>query len=166
MHKFIVVSTVVMGVVLAGCATSSSPTVPTTAKTTTLSVPTTISPPGGDRTTTTTLPPSISACTASQLTVGGFGTSGALGTDVTTIRIENSSLLPCSLRGYPAVTFLGTGNAVLHVTLGHGSGFWPAGVPKILLPPGIAASAGWASLWLQETSRRQVRRVLSQPPLG
>ena len=47
------------------------------------------------------------ACHASQLSVGGFGITGVSFTGVITIRIENTSSSPCSLRGYPVVTFLG-----------------------------------------------------------
>jgi hypothetical protein len=146
MRKFIVVSAVVMGLVLAGCTTSSSPSVPTTTKTTTLSVPTTISPPGGESTTITTFLPTITACTASQLTVGGFGTSAAAGTQVVTIRIEDVSLLPCSLTGYSVVSFLSSAGTPLPAAVSHGSGIWPQGVSKIVLPPGEAASAGFIVL--------------------
>ena len=145
-RKLGVTATVVLALVLAGCTTSTAPAVLTTVKATTLSVPTTIAPPGGDRTTTTTFPPTITACTASQLTVGGFGTSAAAGTQVVTIKIEDVSLLPCSLTGYPQVTYLESAGTPLLVAVSHGSGIWPQGVSKIVLRPGEAASAGFIVL--------------------
>jgi hypothetical protein len=150
-RKLGVTATVVLALVLAGCTASASPTAPTTAKTAAATVPTTISPPGGDRTTTTTLPSTAVACTASQLTVGGFGSSGAAGTGVSTIRIENTSSSPCALRGYPVVTFLGNASSrfdpaaypahVLLVAVGQTSLF--GNVSKVVLTPGKAASAGF-----------------------
>ncbi len=92
-------------------------------------------------------------CTPSQLAVGGFGTSAAAGTGVVTIRIEDTSSLPCSLKGYPLVTFLNSAGTPLHVTVSH-TGIWPPGVPRIVLPPGEAASAGFIILSsdIQQTS--------------
>ena len=143
--------TVVLALGLAGCTTSSSPAVPTTIEPTATTVPTTSSPPGGDSTTTTALPSTAVACTASQLTVGGFGSSAAAGHGVATIRIENTSSSPCSLRGYPVVTFLGNASSrvdpaayparVLRVAVGHTSFF--GNVSMVVLPPGEAASAGF-----------------------
>ena len=89
---------------------------------------------------------SSQSCTAAQLTVGGFGTSGAAGTQVVTIRIEDTSSLPCSLTGYPVVTFLSSAGTPLSVTVSHGSGIWPPGVATLVLPPGEAASAGFIVL--------------------
>lgn len=85
---------------------------------------------------------SPSACKAAQLTVGGFGTSAAAGTQVVTVRIGNTSSRPCSLKGDPTVTFLDGNGAVLRVTVSH-NGPWPAGVPTIVLPSGKLASAGF-----------------------
>ena len=86
---------------------------------------------------------SAQPCAASQLTVGGFGTSAAAGTQVVNIRIEATSSLPCSLTGYPVVTFLNSAGAPLPVTVSHTAGIWPPGASRIVLPSGEAASAGF-----------------------
>ena len=85
---------------------------------------------------------SVASCKASQLTVGGFGTSGAAGHAVVTIRVGNTSAVACSLRGYPVVTFLNYAGAALRVTVSH-VGVWPPGVATVVLPPGRRASAGF-----------------------
>jgi photosystem II stability/assembly factor-like uncharacterized protein len=134
------VATVAVTLVLAGCTSSAVPTTSSTSTSTTT------------HPTNTTEPISTAAaCTASQVTVGGFGSSGAAGTGVSTIRIENTSSSPCSLRGYPVVTFLGNASSrfdpaaypahVLRVAVGHTSFF--GDVSRVVLPPGQAASAGF-----------------------
>jgi hypothetical protein len=88
---------------------------------------------------------SATACTASQLRLGFFGSGGGNpGQAVTAIRVTDTSSLPCSLRGYPAVTFLSKAGAVMRVTVGRTptSVFYGA-VTTVLLPPRKAASAGF-----------------------
>ena len=137
-RKLSAIATVALTVILVGCTTSAQTTSPKP----TSSLMTTIPPLGGDRTTTTTLPPTAADCTAAQLTVGGFGTSAAAGHEVVTIRIEDTSLLPCWLKGYPLVTFLNSAGMRLPVTVSH-AGIWPPGVARLVLPPGKPASAGF-----------------------
>jgi len=140
MCKLGAVVMVAISLVLAGCTSSAVPTTSSTSTSTTT------------HPTSTTEPISTAAaCTASQVTVGGFGSSGAAGTGVSTIRIENTSSSPCSLRGYPVVTFLGNASSrfdpaaypahVLRVAVGHTSFF--GDVSRVVLPPGQAASAGF-----------------------
>ena len=129
---------VAMMLVIAGCTSSAQTTSPKP----TSSMMTTIAPLGGDKTTTTTLPPTATNCTAAQLMVGGFGTSAAAGHEVVTIRIEDTSSLPCWLNGYPLVTFLNSAGMPLPVTVSH-TGIWPPGVATLVLPPGRPASAGF-----------------------
>ena len=99
---------VVMALTLAACGTSQ--TVPPTTQngiSPTTHPPTTTSTGATTTTTVANVATTAAACTASQLTVGGFGTSAASGTGVISIRIGNTSSHPCSLSGYPVVTFLG-----------------------------------------------------------
>jgi hypothetical protein len=145
-----------LGLTLAACTTSTSapstsPTSSTATSTTTQASTTTTRP----RTTTTTTETSVvstaAACHASQLSVGGFGITGVSFTGVITIRIENTSSSPCSLRGYPVVTFLGNARSrfdpasypahLLRVTEGHTRFF--GAMTRVVLPPGRAASAGF-----------------------
>jgi hypothetical protein len=86
---------------------------------------------------------SATACTASQLTVGFFGSGvGNPGQAVAAIGIDDTSSLPCSLRGYPVVTFLSKSGAVMRVTVGRPPIIYGA-VTTVVLPPGKAASAGF-----------------------
>ena len=88
---------------------------------------------------------SVASCTASQLTVGFFGSGvGNPGQAVAAIGIDDTSSLPCSLRGYPVVTFLSKSGAVMRVTVGRtpSSVFYGA-VMTVVLPPRKAASAGF-----------------------
>jgi photosystem II stability/assembly factor-like uncharacterized protein len=88
---------------------------------------------------------SVASCKASRLRLGFFGSGGGNpGQAVTAIRVTNTSSLPCSLRGYPVVTFLSKAGAVMRVTVGRTptSVFYGA-VTKVVLPPGKAASAGF-----------------------
>ena len=143
-----------LAVMLAACTTStsvpptSSPSSTATSTTTQASTPTT-------RITTTTTEANVvstaAACHASQLTVGGFGITGVSFTGVITIRIENTSSSPCSLRGYPVVTFLGNARSrfdpasypahLLRVTEDHTRFF--GAMTRVVLAPGRAASAGF-----------------------
>jgi len=138
---------VALATMLAACTSSTSP--PPTSSTSSTSASTTTRP-----TTTTTeakVVGTAAACTASQLTVGGFGITGVSFTGVITIRIKNTSSFRCSLRGYPVVTFLGNARSrfspasypahVLRVTVGH-TGFFGA-MTRVVLPPGRATSAGF-----------------------
>jgi hypothetical protein len=88
---------------------------------------------------------SATACTASQLTLGFFGSGGGNpGQAVTAIRVTDTSSLPCSLRGYPVVTFVSKSGAVMRVTLGHTPSFvFYGAVATVVLPPGKVASAGF-----------------------
>ena len=86
---------------------------------------------------------SVASCTASQLTVGFFGSGvGNPGQAVAAIGIDDTSSLPCSLRGYPVVTFLSKSGAVMRVTVGRPPIIYGA-VTTVVLPPGKAASAGF-----------------------
>ena len=85
---------------------------------------------------------SAQPCTPSQLAVGGFGTSAAAGTGVVTVRIEDTSSLPCSLKGYPLVTFLNSAGTPLPVTVSHTAASGQPGVSRVVLPPGEPGSEG------------------------
>jgi hypothetical protein len=77
--------------------------------------------------------------------VGLFGNGvGNPGQAVAAIGIDDTSSLPCSLKGYPVVTFLSKSGAVMRVTVGRtpSSVFYGA-VTTVVLPPGKAASAGF-----------------------
>ena len=121
---------VVLAVTLAAC--SSAQMVPPTTQNGISPTTHPASTTSTGATTTTTearVVTAASACNASQLTVGGFGITGVSFTGVITIRIENTSSSPCSLRGYPVVTFLGNARSrfspasypahLLRVTEGH-----------------------------------------------
>lgn len=87
-----------------------------------------------------------SACKASQIEVGGFGSSGAAGKQVVTIRMENISSAPCSLKGYPMVVFRSSTGTVLKVSLSHAGFLWPSKPTEVILPPDKTASAGFIIL--------------------
>jgi hypothetical protein len=83
------------------------------------------------------------ACTASQLTVGFFGSGvGNPGQGITEVRITDASTVPCSLKGYPAVTFLSNVGVPMRVTVGRLPIIYGA-LATVVLPPGKAASAGF-----------------------
>jgi len=155
-RKFGAVAAVVMTVMLAGCTSSTSPAVTKAATAAEAAARSALKAETAARAAAEAAEKAAAAaeaaelasaqpCTPSQLTVGGFGTSAAAGTGVVTIRIEDTSSLPCSLKGYPVVTFLNSAGTPLHVTVSH-TGIWPPGVPRIVLPPGEAASAGFIIL--------------------
>jgi hypothetical protein len=147
--------TFVLAVTLAACTGSTSP--PSTSSTSSTSTPpttqasTTTTSPTTTTTTGATVLSTAAACKASQLTMGVFGITGVSFTGVITIRIEDTSALPCSLRGYPVVTFLGNARSrfdpaaypahVLRVTEGHTRFF--GAMTTVVLAPGRPASAGF-----------------------
>jgi len=164
MRKLVVVAMVVMTVMLTGCTSSTAPAVTRAANAAKAAAVAAEKAEAAAKAAEAAAKAaaavaevaeiaSAQPCTPSQLTVGGFGTSGAAGTGVVTIRIEDTSSLPCSLTGYPVVTFLNSAGTPLHVTVSH-TGIWPPGVPRIVLPPGEAASAGFIILSsdIQQTS--------------
>jgi hypothetical protein len=77
--------------------------------------------------------------------VGFFGSGvGNPGQAVAAIGIDDTSSLPCSLRGYPVVTFLSKSGAVMRVTLSHTPSFvFYGAVTTVVLPPRKVASAGF-----------------------
>jgi hypothetical protein len=98
-----------------------------------------------DKTPTVATAASIASCTASQLRLGFFGSGvGNPGQAVTAIRVTDTSSRPCSLRGYPVVTFLSKAGVPMRVTVSHtpGSVFYGA-VTTVVLRPANAASAGF-----------------------
>jgi len=156
MRKLVVVAMVVMTVMLTGCTSSTAPAVTRAANAAKAAAVAAEKAEAAAKAAEAAAKAAAAAaeaaeiasaqpCTPSQLTVGGFGTSAAAGTQVVTIRIEGTSSLPCSLTGYPVVAFLNSAGAPLHVTVSH-TGIWPPGVPRIVLPPGEAASAGFIIL--------------------
>ena len=164
MRKLVVVAMVVMTVMLTGCTSSTAPAVTRAANAAKAAAVAAEKAEAAAKAAEAAAKAAAAAaevaeiasaqpCTPSQLTVGGFGTSAAAGTGVVTIRIEDTSSLPCSLTGYPVVTFLNSAGTPLHVTVSH-TGIWPPGVPRIVLPPGEAASAGFIILSsdIQQTS--------------
>jgi hypothetical protein len=90
----------------------------------------------------TTAEPGVLRCLASQLRVVFFGGSGAAGTAITGIGIDNKSATPCWLRGRPRVSFFTTGKSGkyrrLSVELGYSGPpeAFPARSPVVLLHKG------------------------------
>ena len=90
----------------------------------------------------TTTRPGVLRCSASQLLVVVFGGSGAAGTAITGIGIDNKSATPCWLSGRPKVSFFTTGKSGkymrLSVELGYGGPpeAFPARSPVVLLHKG------------------------------
>lgn len=83
-------------------------------------------------------------CQAAQLTVGGLGSSGAAGTEVTTVRIGNDSPLACRLSGYPMLTFLDHTGAAITTTTGHsGAGVAFRAPSPVVLAAHTSAAAGF-----------------------
>lgn len=65
----------------------------------------------------TTGEPGVLQCVAFQLRVVSFGGSGAAGTAITGIGIDNKSATPCWLRGRPRVSFFTTGKSGKYMRL-------------------------------------------------
>ena len=152
MRKLGMMAMVVMALMLAACSSSQTVRPITQTGITPTSYPVTTTSAGAITTTTgANVVTTATACNASQLTVGGFGITGVSFTGVISIRIENASSLPCSLRGYPVVTFLGNASSrfdpasypahLLRVSEGHTRFF--GAMTRVVLPPGKAASAGF-----------------------
>ena len=86
--------------------------------------------------------PSVASCKASQLMLGFFGSGvGNPGQAVAAIRVTDSSR-SCSLRGYPAITFLNKAGAVMPVTVGHTTAFYGV-LATVVVSPGNAGAAGF-----------------------
>lgn len=91
-----------------------------------------------------TAPPTTGPCRASQLDIGGIGSSGAAGNGITTIRIGNRSPASCRISGYPMLIFSTSTGATLTTTTGHlgpGDAFRPPS--PVLLAAHTAAAAGF-----------------------
>ena len=133
MRTWRIVACLVVGLAAAACSTAPMTFATTTRGTALATTSTSSAPVARD-----------SRCSWSELVVGGVGGSGAAGTGVTTIRIENKAHRSCVLRGYPLVDFLARSGAPLPTTVGHagpGYAFRPPSV--VTLPPGKAAAAGF-----------------------
>ena len=94
----------------------------------------------------TTRAPGVLRCSVSQLLVVLFGGSGAAGTAITGIGIDNKSATPCWLSGRPKISFFTTGKSGkymrLSVELGYGGPpeAFPASSPVVLLHKGKSVS--------------------------
>ena len=87
---------------------------------------------------------SIQTCKASQLDVGGIGSSAAAGTGIVTIRVTDVSASVCALNGWPTLTFLSGSQRVLDVTTTHnGPGTFFHHSRTIVLRPGLDPTAGF-----------------------
>ena len=138
-RKLGVIAMVALALMLAACTSSTAP--PPTSSTSSTAAPTTT-----QASTTPTEAKVVSkaaACSGSQLTVGLFGSGvGNPGQTVTAIRVKDNASLPCSLRGYPVVTFLNKARAVMRVTVGRTASFYGV-LATVVLSPGKAVSAGF-----------------------
>ena len=79
----------------------------------------------------TTGAPGVLRCSAPQLIVVLFGGSGAAGTAITGIGIDNKSATPCWLSGRPKVSFFTTGKSGKYMRLSVELGY---GDPQKLFP--------------------------------
>jgi hypothetical protein len=85
-------------------------------------------------------------CLPSQLEVGSIDSAAAAGTGLLAIPIKNVSTVPCTLNGYPTMTFYASSGALLPITVGH-SGPGPAfrTSSAVALGSGGATSAGFVT---------------------
>jgi len=142
-----------LGVVLAACGSGhkSAAPAPTTApvttvrpRTTTTTAPlstTTTAPRTTTTTTTTTAPPaSLSACTSSHLTAALTSPQGAAGTTYYHLELTNTGSRPCTLYGYPGVSFVtGATGAQVGAAAEHSSTTEP--LSTVTLDPGASSVA-------------------------
>lgn len=108
-------------------------------------------------------------CSAGQLAVGGLGSSVAAGTVILTVRVTDVSVDECMLGGYPAVTFIGSHGAVLHVSAAHaGPGAAFARPRPIVLSPSSKATAAFVITSTDDMAPQQhcaaVRAVRARLP--
>jgi len=125
---------------------------PRSTSTTTTSPPTTTTAPPTTTTTTTTAPPttttttapappaSLSACTSSHLAATLTSPQGAAGTTYYHLELTNTGSKPCTLYGYPGVSFVaGAAGAQVGAAAEHATGVQP--VATVTLDPGAFSVA-------------------------
>jgi len=154
-----VVAALGLGVVLAACgsghksaapATTTAPASTVRPRTTTTTAPrstTTTAPPSTTTTsppstaTTTTAPPaSLSACTSSHLAAALTSPQGAAGTTYYHLELTNTGSRPCTLYGYPGVSFVtGATGAQVGAAAEHSSTTEP--LSTVTLDPGASSVA-------------------------
>jgi hypothetical protein len=115
---------------LTACTSSVAPTKPTTTVTETAPSPSASAPPSDAPSTGPATPVASQRpggeCLTSSLTGSLTALSGAAGTTYTNIVLTNHSSVPCTIQGWPGVSFVGRGNgtqigasAVLDRTSAH-----------------------------------------------
>jgi len=108
--------------------------------TTTTSRPTTTTAPPSTTTTAPAPPASLSACTISHLAATLTSPQGAAGTTYYHLELTNTGNKPCTLYGYPGVSFVtGATGAQVGAAAEHATGVQP--VATVTLDPGAFSVA-------------------------
>jgi len=130
------------GLLLTACSSSSSSTststgAATTATTTT--APTTTSTTSGSSTTATPSGPKTSSCATSDLNISLGGPNGTAGAIHYVLTYRNTGTSPCTLFGYPGVSFLSADGSQIGSPAQRTSGI---AVTSLSLAPGALAYSG------------------------
>ena len=122
-----------VGLLLTACSSSSPSTTTTTTSTgATTTAPTTTAP----TTTSTSSSPQASGCTTSNLTISLGSPNGTAGAIHYVLTYRNAGTLPCTLFGYPGVSFLAADGSQIGSPAQRTSGI---GATSVSLAPGTNA---------------------------
>ena len=129
-----------LGLLLAACGrSSSSPTTTTIAGAPTTTAPITTSTTSGSSTTSTTSGPRTNSCATRDLTISIGSPNGTAGAIHYVLTYLNAGTSPCTLFGYPGVSFLAADGSQIGSPAQRASG---VGVSSVTLAPGALVYSG------------------------